>query len=267
MKKNSRKGWKIVKIVLLVLLALIVLAVIAVAILASKNVKQMDACVEETVAQLSKDHKIREVDAGEYAEMKAFGLLKFHVRQYEIEGIGNLSVMKVNAGVMQMATIVFSPFEKDLPLMSCDFMYMLSTRKAYVELYDLVEEKDDVYLSWMDRYEALRGKYSSLEDTSASSGWYDYLLTVAIYKAGGMKQDDDIRALLADSVSVYLEQADAYEPITAEQKTAKAAKIKEYSDRLIDEGGVSTSFFKSTFGEEITRDFFDKVFFGTETAK
>ena len=38
--------------------------------------------------------------------------------------------------------------------------------------------------------------------------------------------------------------------------------MKDYSDRLIDEGGVSTDLFTQAIGPENTRRFFDEVFFG-----
>lgn len=258
-----KKKMKIFLIVLGAILAVIAAVVIIIAVLAGKNVKQMNACVDDVIAKISESHEMTETDAGEYAEMSAYGILHFHVKQYDIKDLGNLSVMTVNAGVMQMATIVFSPYAKDLPLLSCDYMYMLGTRKAYVEFYDLVEEKTDTYMSYMDRYEALRGKYE-LTDTEASPGWYDYLITVAIYKSAGTKDDEAIRSLLVDAVTIYLEEADAFELLPTEGRAAKIDRTKTYSDRLIDEGGVSTSFFSQALGEDVTRDFFDKVFFGTE---
>lgn len=258
-----KKFWKVLKIVLLALLGLIVVIAAVVAIFAAKNVKQMNACVDETMAAVSEKYKLTEIDTGEFGEMKVFGILKFHVKQYEVEDLGNLSVMTVNAGVMQMATFVFSPFEKDLPLLSCDYMYMLSTRKAYVEFYDLVEEKDKVYMDWMKRYEALRTKYDDLTDTEASPGWYDEFITVAIYKNATPKQDESVRALLGDAVTTYMEEAAAYPLLDKADVPAKIARIKAYSDRLIDEGGISTSFFVSVLGEDTTRAFFDNVFFGT----
>ncbi len=138
------------KIFLLSILGLLVLIALVVAIFAKKNAGQMNACVDETIQRISVGHTLTETQNDTYSEMHAYGILTFHVKQYDIENVGNLSVMTVNAGVMQMATVVFSPFEKDLPLMSCDYMYMLSNRKAYIELYDLVKEKDDIYLSWME---------------------------------------------------------------------------------------------------------------------
>ena len=262
--KKKKKGKKIMKIILLSILGIILIIAAVIIIFSKKNVGQMDACVDETITRISEKYKLTPIDAGEYSEMSAYGILKFHVSQYEVENIGNLSVMTVNAGVMQMATIVLSPYEKNLPLMSCDYMYMLSTRKAYIEFYDLVSEKDEGYLSWMERYKEEAKKYEDIKSVSASSGWYDYLITTAIYKSAGTKDDEKLRLLLGDEIDTYLSQASSYGKLTDEEKAAKAAKIKEYSDRLIDEGGVSTSFFKKALGEEKTRAFFDKVFFGSE---
>ncbi len=262
-----KKFWKVVKVVLLVLLALIVLIAAVITVFAVKNNKQVKACIETTLAEVSENHTVREIDTGDYGEMTMYGVLKVHSKQYEIEDLGNLSVMTVNAGVMQMATVIFSPFDKDLPLLSCDYMYMLSNRTAYVEFYDLVEIKTPAYMKWMERYEELRTRYGDLEDTEASSGWYDYLITVAIYKKAAAAQDARAIALLGDAVSLYMDQADACPLLDAEARQTKIAAVKAYSDRLIDEGGVSTSLFKAALGEEVTRDFFDQVFFGTAKAK
>ena len=37
----------------------------------------------------------------------------------------------------------------------------------------------------------------------------------------------------------------------------------EYTDGLIEKGGISTDVFKKDLGEEETKKFFDSVFFGT----
>lgn len=258
---------KIFKRVTQTLLGLTIFAVIVVIFFSWINVKAMNACVDETMKSISETHKVTEISAGDFSQMRVYGIMNFHVKQYEIEDLGNLSVMTVNAGLMQMATIVFTPMDKNLPLLSCDYMYIFSNRKAYVELYDLVEEKDDTYLSWMEQYRAARDQYSDLEDTTASEAWYDSLLTVVTYKKGTIPNDDRLKGLLLDTVSVYMNQADSYESMSPEQKSKKIELVKSYSDRLIDEGGVSTSFFKKSLGEDVTREFFDKVFFGTELYK
>jgi hypothetical protein len=37
----------------------------------------------------------------------------------------------------------------------------------------------------------------------------------------------------------------------------------EYTDGLIEKGGISTDVFKNSLGDEETKKFFDSVFFGT----
>ena len=255
---------KKVKIILLIILCLILIVAAVIAIPAKKNVDEINALVDETLAKVADGRTVTETDVGEYSDMTAYGILKFHVKQYDIEDFGNLSVMTANAGVMQMTTVILSPFEKDLPLFSCDFMYMLTGRTAYVEFYDLVADMDETYMSWIDRYKALNTKYADLEDTVPTPAWYDTLKTAGVYKKGSTGDDESIRALLVDALGVYFEQADTYSLLSDEAKAEKIDRVKAYSDRLIDEGGVSTSFLKKSFGEEKLRDFFDKVFFGTE---
>lgn len=36
-------------------------------------------------------------------------------------------------GIMQMATAVITPRDKNMPLLSADYMYILGKRKAYLE--------------------------------------------------------------------------------------------------------------------------------------
>ena len=44
----------------------------------------------------------------------------------------------------------------------------------------------------------------------------------------------------------------------------KINRVKDYSDKLIDNGGVSTDMIAGILGVDKTREFFDQVFFGTE---
>jgi hypothetical protein len=171
--------------------------------------------------------------------------------------------MRVNMGVMQMATIVITPKDKNVPLLSADYMYILSNRKSYLEFYDVVQEKDEEYMHLMDKLSAVVERYSHLEDFEASEAWYEHLLTVDAYKAGTPKQDADVEQLLRESVQVYLAHAKALPELTEEQKTEKKNITLAYTDGLIEKGGISTDVFKAELGPEVTKDFFDRVFFGT----
>lgn len=91
-------------------------------------------------------------------------------------------------------------------------------------------------------------------------------MTVTAYKGGKSKADTDMEKMLTDSIRVYGEHAAGLPLLTAEEKAEKIAITMEYTDGLIEKGGISTDVFKKELGEETTKDFFDKVFFGT-TAK
>ena len=69
--------------------------------------------------------------------------------------------------------------------------------------------------------------------------------------------------MLIDSLSVYIEHSKQFPMLSEEAKTEKLAITLEYTDGLIEKGGISTDVFKKQLGEEETKKFFDNVFFGT----
>ena len=261
--KQPSKAKKILKRILLSILAIVLVLVVVVAVIAGKNVKAMNHCVDATMAELRNHYTVTPVDPGEYKDLTLYGLMKFDVEQYEIEGIGNLSVMRVNMGVMQMSTFVITPRDRNLPLMSTDYMYMLANRTAYMEFYDVVAEKDEAYTTLLNDLNAEIGKYDQLEDTQATPAWYAPLLTVTAYKSGGFSEDPQLEQMLVDCLNVYLENSKEFPELTGEERAEKLEITVDYTDGLIEKGGISTDVFKSALGDDVTKDFFDKVFFGT----
>lgn len=262
-KRHRRKKGKVERVILGIIGALLLVLVIFVAVNASRNVKAMNRSIDAVLEELNKTYTVTQISPGEYEQMKMYGIMKFKVEQYAIEGLGNLSVMRVNMGVMQMATIVITPKEKNMPLLSADYMYILSNRKSYLEFYDVVQEKDAVYMQLIAKLSDVIDKYSHLEDFEASEAWYEHLLSVDAYKAGKPKNDADVEQMLRESVRVYLNHAKALPELTDEQKTEKKNITLAYTDGLIEKGGISTDVFKKELGPEVTKDFFDQVFFGT----
>ncbi len=254
---------KIIFGILCVILLLILIIIIAVAIFEPKNSKAMDDAVNSTVSLISDKYTVTEVSAGEFEKITVYGIMKFHVKQYDVKNYGNLCTMTVNVGLMQMSTIVLTPYNKNLPLMSTDYMYILGNRKSYVELFDLVENKDDDYMALMNKIKDIRLSYDKLADVTPSEAWYDELRTESIYKSGKTKDDDGMKQMLLESVEAVLDAEQNLAELSDEQKAAKKKLTKQYSDNLIDKGGVSTDTFKKSMGEDKTREFFDKVFFGT----
>lgn len=258
-----KKRKKICFIVLSTFLTIILFLIGAISIISKKNVNAMNSCIDTILKELNKNFTVTALNPGEYKEMKIYGFMKFHVEQYDIEELGNLSIMRINMGVMQMATIVITPQDKNLPLLSADYMYILSNRKSYLEFYDIVSQKDDQYMQLLDALSTVQTHYEHLENIETSEAWYADLLTVTAYKGGTSEADSDLINMLADSLHIYLEYGKKFPLLSEEERKEKLTLTTAYTDGLIEKGGISTDVFKKQLGNEETKKFFDNVFFGT----
>ena len=271
MEKTVKKKGRIRRVILALLL-IIVLLVGAIAVFtavnASKNMKVMNSTLDAGMETLSGATEVTPVDAGEYSEIKMYGIMKFDVSQYDIKDLGNLSVMKVNMGMMQMVSYIITPYEKDMPMLSMDFMYIYGKRKAYAEFYDLTEDSSaPQYVQVMDKIRGFEDRYSDLENISTEPAWYDDLITVALHKAGRREDDEKIKEMFSAAISTYMTSASELDTLSDEAASKKHDITQGYCDELVEKGGVSTDVFKKNLGEEKTKDFFDKVLFGTERYK
>ena len=154
---------KVIAVIFVLHVTLLLIQFIIAGAISKKNVAAMNRCIDTALEEIQKNYTVTELDPGEYRELKMFHVMKFGVEQYNIAELGNLSVMRVNLGAMQMATVVITPYDKNLPLLSADYMYILSNRKAYLEFYDVVKEKDERYMQLMEALDAVQKKYDYLE--------------------------------------------------------------------------------------------------------
>lgn len=258
-KRTMKKRWIVLGIVLII----VVLGAIVVGVIANKNVKAMNSCVDSVLETLKENYNVKALDVGEYENMTVYGLMKFDVEQYHIEELGNLSVMRMNMGLMQMATVVITPKDKNMPLLSADYMYILSDRKCYLEFYDVVKEKDEAYNELLDKLSEVQEEYANLKNIEVSPAWYADLLTVTSYKGGSFGEDLALETLLVDGLQVYVDHAKELPRLSDEDRKEKLAITLEYTDGLIEKGGISTDVFKKELGEAETKKFFGEVFFGT----
>ena len=262
-KQKKKKARKRMLIILGILCPIILVLVAAIFVISSINMKAMNRSIDSVMSELRENYTLTPLDAGEYEEIKLYGIMKFKVEQYTIEDLGNLSVMRINMGVMQMSSIVITPKDKNLPLMSADYIYLLTNRKAYLEFYDLVKEKDDTYHTLLTNLSDIQKKYDYLNNLEISPAWYEHLLSVASYKACNVNSDKDIEAMLMNSLEAYIQHSKQLPLLSEEEKQEKLTLTVNYTDGLITYGGISTDVFKNTLGPEVTKDFFDSVFFGT----
>lgn len=227
------------------------------------NSMRMDKDINATLDLISEYYTVTPVDAGEYSSLNIMGMFLFDVQQYEIEGYGNLSIMKTD-GMQQMTTIVLTPYNKELPLISTDYMYNGEGRINYVEFYEVcADASNEGYQQVLGELSMLSDRYSGLMSVTPSSGWYDDIRPLGLFKATDYHSDEETSSMLADSFRITLENSLNLPELTDEQKAAKHMAVQQYSDSLVDMGGISTDMFKMAMGAEKTKDFFNNVFFGT----
>lgn len=69
-----------------------------------KNTQAMNAAVDTALSLLREQCRLTPVDPGRFGVIKVYGVMKFLVEQYILEGIGNLSVMWMKMGLPLMTS-------------------------------------------------------------------------------------------------------------------------------------------------------------------
>ena len=262
---KAKKVFKGIGITFLILLLLLVILIMILKVIGSRNSKVMEQTVSEGLDRVREQYTVTELDEGEYEDMRFYGIMKFHVDQYRVEELGHLSVMTADMGFMQMVSFMITPFEKNVLLCTLDYMYILNSRKSYVEFYDLAgDTQSEVYSGMQAKLREMTARYQDIEELPAKANWYDVYLNVFMHKQLSGSDEDRNRAMFSDALDTYLDLSAAL-PVSDETlRMQQLSNTQAYSDGLIEKGGVSTDVFKKALGEDKTRDFFDKVFFGTD---
>lgn len=195
-------------------------------------------------------------EIGEFASIKANGM-KFQIEQYLAEGVGNLSRMQARGmfGMMKMETLIFTPLQKDAPLLSYDRMSVFGKDILIFELYDTLAEPVQAY----PLLNEVKGKYAYLPDSDPGKHWYDSIKRKeSLYKKcrGKAKELD---ALCLDYLDCYCKIVKGAKEASIE---TKRRKTEGYVKGLIEQGGPSTDAFLKAIGKEKTEELFEKILFG-----
>lgn len=197
----------------------------------------MDNDINDTIDLISQYYTLKPVDTGEFANLTVMGM-PFAISQYEVEGYGNLSIMKLDSA-MQMSTIVLTPFEKELPLISTDFMYNGEQHISYIEFYGLCAEENSAdFQSVINSLNSLNDKYSGLMSMAPTPAWYDEIRTMGLFKVTDFHTNPLTSEMLHDSLAITLEASKNLPQFNAEQKAAKLAATQAYSNNLVDRKSV-----------------------------
>jgi hypothetical protein len=190
------------------------------------------------------------------------------LKHYEVVGVGNLAIMGFDTPMFQMLTYVLTPFYKNIPLFSTDFILNNDHRTVINEIYSVVDKPNDKLFKKSIKEFKKNMDSCKLIDVPVQPSWYDEIRPAYINKSG--TSDDDFA--IVDVFKRNLKTLVKFEKLnkylnTVKDRVAKYDITLNYVDRLIESGGVSTNLFKAALGVEKTKDFFHKFFFGTDCFK
>ena len=137
-----------------------------------------------TLTALKRHFDLVPKDLGPDAHRSRLGMT-FDTKSWEIEDIGHLCVMRMNAflGLMKMETIMIAPTHADLPLFNVDWVKAFGTETLLAELYDtqLAPWPENA----QEKFEEIKATYDDIEDYSAGAHWYDSMLYSASFHKKG----------------------------------------------------------------------------------
>ena len=208
--------------ILLILLCVILALVLLFALFAADNKKTMNNTLMSVKECLSDCGKLTEKNHN-YKTVKLFGIIKFNVNQYELENVGNVSIMTVNMGVMQMGTLVVAPYDKDVPVLSTDFMYMLANRKYIMEMDNTVIDSGEAYQAKCKEGNQLIATFSDLAEYPGKPSWLDEVQDVLARKQS--KDTSRLDTLVTEVSRFYVDWLKEAPQLTAEERAEKVGSM------------------------------------------
>ena len=207
-------------------------------------------------------YSLDKTSAGKFSNICLNPLMRFHPQKYRIQELGNLFTMTMNMGIMQMMSFIITPFERDMPMISLDFIFLPGRSKAYAEFYDLTASPDSPhYIDVTRKMSEICGRYTHISDISQNAApWYSDIRKIFMLKESSDKAVIDV--LFQDVVSTYIEVSRTLPLLSPDEQLSKRLIVKDYCEKLARNGGASTNIFKEHFGEEYTLQFFTDVMFG-----
>lgn len=210
---------------------------------------------EKLLKIIEKHYRLEPKDAGEFSSLKANGM-KFETRAYYAEGLGHVSVMEASGmmGLMKMDTLIVTPLDKDLPLLSYDRVHALGNDTLIIELYDTLLDQ-----TGLEQVSAVKGELSDIPDHSLGEHWYD---SIKLPESVSKKGKKELTPRFDAFTERYLEAFLASAPDADCDPARKAEKAAVYVNGLLEHGGPSTDAFLKALGKEKTAQLFHTVLFG-----
>ncbi len=229
----------------------------------AENERLINQRIQTGLELLRKNHAVTERTVDPVLANPVIGGRPHHARCFDIEGVGNLLAMTVTeTATAQLSSFVITPYAKNLPLFSTDYVYSGAQRFFLIEVYDLAVSHDEVYQRGISRLAALGDAWSDMPDFPVQPKWYDDIRPVCLAKVYTPEQDELASARFLEALEAFVALEQATPTLTGDDLRKKWQLNSDYANRLVDEGGVSTDLFTQAIGAENTRRFFTDVFFG-----
>lgn len=228
------------------------------------NTKTLNNVIDKGFEITKNEYQLEELDIGEFKKILIYKVLPFNSKVYEINKIGILAELKMNVGVMGIFSFNISPYYKDMPLITIEYVIILNNIKLIIEIYDLMLNKDEQnYKNFLANIEEIKNKYSELKDDfDSGDAWYSEYVPAKIMKSGSILDDGKFLNLFSDVVSSYIDYSNKVLDLSQEDIKSKYNLIKNYSEKLAEKGGIAINNFKNTLGEQKTKEFLGKVIYG-----
>lgn len=214
--------------------------------------------MNETIRnELTKYFKLKKKDMGDLKTIKK-GMFHFECENYEIEGVGNLFFINLKAmmGMMKMETAVITPIHKDVSFGNIDIVKAMGKETYIMEMYDTSLHKED-----LSSFDYLKDKYRDLKDYKTEPRWYDELKLSSCIAKRDKKMSAKADALILEWLQRYIELLEKAETCDPQ---LKIAKTKQYSEKLISDGGMAVDSLSKMIGADKTATLIRKFMYATE---
>lgn len=229
-----------------------------------RNSKLIIEIIKENLSLIKNiNQKIKPLDLGEFDKLKIYNIFPVISKVYHLEGIGILSIMTCNVGIMQLMTFSINPFEKDLPLMSSDIIFIFGKITFIFGFYELMLDKENKeYKYFLNNIEKINKKYEDIKIFNPKKEWHTEILSAIIGRTIGVKQIKILSDIYKEVFNYYITYSKNIDKLNKNEIAKKVSLVEEFGNNLVDKGGYSTDTFKKFFGVEKTRKFLGKVIFG-----
>lgn len=249
--------YKILFIIITILLSIFIYIIF-------RNTRLVNKSIEDIIKIIKAKYSLKNIDIGEFKQLTAYGIISFNSEIYHIENLGILSILTSNLGFMQLFTLQIVSFEKDLPLITIDIMYIFNKRVFLIEIYDLmIDNTNSEYKSFLQKVEDIKKNYSGFINFEIKKSWHLEFLSGVVNKKYGTKDEQIFIDLLNQITNIFIEYSNTIKKI--ENVDKKISLVEDFGNKLVDKGGISTDMFKRLFGVEKTRKYLGNVLFGYYT--